>query len=99
MANVRLRPGPWKIVHDGTGSDNPEIQIDYEKFQVVNGSTVEFEVTQMGLYDDGDNMTSYRNPVTTFTPTSNVGGVVDYSMLYHGMSSEEYEKKKVAGEL
>ena len=28
----------------------------------------------MGLYDDGDNMISLRNPVTTFVPTTNVGG-------------------------
>lgn len=76
MANVRLRPGPWKLIHDGTGSANPTIQIDYEKFQVANGSTVEFEVSHMGLFDDGDNMTAFRNPVATVVSTTNVGGTV-----------------------
>ena len=76
MATVRLRPGPWKIIHDGTGALHPEIQIDYEKFNVANGTTVEFEVKQMCLYDDGDNMTSYRNPVSTVTSTTSTGGTI-----------------------
>mgnify|MGYP001192540012 CR=1 FL=1 len=89
MAIVRLRPGPWKIIHDGTGSANPTIQIDYEKFQVANGTTVEFEVQQMGLYDDVDNMTSFRNPVSTFTPTSNVGSTFpSYASAMERMEKE-----------
>lgn len=96
MAQQRLRPGPWKIIENNTA--DREIQIDYEKFEVPRNTTVEFEVTQMGLYDD-TSLTAYRNPVSTVTSTTNVGGPVDYSMIYHGMSSSDYEKKKVAGDL
>jgi hypothetical protein len=74
MATIRLRPGPWKVVHDGTGLLNPEIQIDYEKFDVANGSTVEFEVTKMGIFDSADNMLAFRNPVKTVVSTSSTGG-------------------------
>jgi len=38
--------------------------------------TVEFEVQQMGIYDDGDNMTSYRNPVSTVVSTTSTGGTL-----------------------
>ena len=52
------------------------IDVDYEKFNVANGSTVEFEVQQMGIYDDGDNITSYRNPVSTVVSTTSTGGTL-----------------------
>ncbi|AXH78271.1 MAG: hypothetical protein [Circular genetic element sp.] len=74
MAQVRLRPGPWKLVDDGTGALTREIQIDYEKFEVPNGGTVEFEIGQMGIYDD-TYLTAYRNPVSTVVSVGNVGGV------------------------
>jgi hypothetical protein len=73
MAQQRLRPGPWKIIN-GAGSVQ-EIQIDYEKFDVSPNATVEFEVGDVGLYDD-TNLTAFRNPVQTFTQTTNVGGTV-----------------------
>lgn len=73
MATQRLRPGPWKLVN-GAGTVQ-EIQIDYEKFDVAGNSTVEFEVGDIGLYDD-TNLTAFRNPVQTFTQTTNVGGTV-----------------------
>lgn len=73
MAQQRLRPGPWKLVEDNTA--NREIQIDYEKFTVAKNTTVEFEVSIMGLYDD-TSLTAYRNPVSTVTAVSNVGSSV-----------------------
>ena len=73
MAQIRLRPGPWKLVDDGTGSADREIQIDYEKFTVVNNGTVEFEVQKMGLFDD-EFLTAYRNPVATVVSVGNTGG-------------------------
>jgi len=82
MATARLRPGPWKLVDDGTGSLTREIQIDYEKFDVPNGATVEFEVAQMGVYDD-TYLTAYRNPVSTVVSVGNTGGTftTDPSMM------------------
>lgn len=71
MAQQRLRPGPWKIVNSDS-SNAKEIQIDYDIFDVPPSGTVEFEVSQMGLYDD-TNLTAYRNPVQTVVSTSNVG--------------------------
>ena len=72
MAQQRLRPGPWRLVDDGTGALTREIQIDYEKFDVANGGTVEFEIQQMGLYDD-QYLTAYRNPVSTVQSTTSTG--------------------------
>ena len=77
MAQQRLRPGPWKLVN-GSGSVE-EIQIDYEKFDVAPNATVEFEIGSIGLYDD-TNLTPYRNPVQTFTQTTNVGSSVGVEM-------------------
>lgn len=71
MAQQRLRPGPWKLTETGTA--DRVIQIDYEKFDLPQSATVEFEVKQMALFDD-TSIKFYRNPVTTFTPTGNVGG-------------------------
>ena len=71
MAQQRLRPGPWKLVNNG--GTVQEIQIDYEHFDVAANSTVEFEVGDVGLYDD-TNLTAFRNPVQTFTQTTNTGG-------------------------
>ena len=85
MAQQRLRPGPWRLVEGGTASR--VIQIDYEKFDIPQSATVEFEVKKMGLYDD-TSLTAYRNPVTTFTPTSNVGS----GQLY----DPSYEKEKMS---
>ena len=73
MAQQRLRPGPWKLVEDDTA--DREIQIDYEKFTVVRNTTVDFEVLQMGLYDDAS-LKAYRNPVSTVTAVSNVGSKI-----------------------
>lgn len=90
MAQQRLRPGPWKLVDDGTGSADREIQIDYEKFTVVNNGFVEFEVLKMGLFDD-EFLTAYRNPVTTVVSVSNTGssgGSVE------PMSSPYFKKRK-----
>lgn len=70
MAIQRLRPGPWKIIN-GAGTAQ-EIQIDYEKFDVSPNGTVEFEIGIVGQYDD-TNLTAFRNPVQTFTQTTNVG--------------------------
>ena len=72
MATVRLRPGPWKLVDDGTGDLTREVQIDYEKFDLPNGGTVEFEIQQMGLFDD-QYITAYRNPVSTVQSTTSTG--------------------------
>tara|TARA_X000001036_G_scaffold423788_1_gene448137 strand:- start:2099 stop:2359 length:261 start_codon:yes stop_codon:yes gene_type:complete len=69
MAQQRLRPGPWKLV---AGGSDQTCQIDYETFDIPASTTVEFEVQHMGLYDDTD-LTAYRNPVTTFVQTGNVG--------------------------
>lgn len=74
MATQRLRPGPWKLVDSGAGSVTQTIQIDYEKFEIADGGTVEFEVQQMGLYDD-TTITAFRNPVNTVVSVGNVGGV------------------------
>lgn len=73
MAQQRLRPGPWKLVSSSGATQ--EIQIDYEKFDVAANATVEFEVGNVGLYDD-TNLTAFRNPVQTFTQTNNVGSSV-----------------------
>lgn len=73
MAQQRLRPGPWKLVN--SGGTVQEIQIDYEHFDVAGNATVEFEVGDIGLYDD-TNLTAFRNPVQTFTQTTNVGGSI-----------------------
>lgn len=73
MATQRLRPGPWKIINGG--GTVQELQIDYEKFDVAPNGTVEFEVGIVGQYDD-TNLTAFRNPVQTFTQTSNVGASV-----------------------
>ena len=73
MALQRLRPGPWKLVN--SGGTVQEIQIDYENFDVAGNSTVEFEVGDIGLYDD-TNLTAFRNPVQTFTQTTNVGASI-----------------------
>ena len=71
MAQQRLRPGPWKLVSSsGTAQ---EIQIDFEKFDISPNATVEFEVGNVGLYDD-TSLTAFRNPVQTFTQTTNTGG-------------------------
>tara|TARA_X000000368_G_C22438725_1_gene453717 strand:+ start:114 stop:374 length:261 start_codon:yes stop_codon:yes gene_type:complete len=70
MAQQRLRPGPWKLVN--SSGTTQEIQIDYEKFDVAGNATVEFEVGDIGLYDD-TNLSPFRNPVQTFTQTTNVG--------------------------
>ena len=72
MAQVRLRPGPWQLIDDGTGDLTRTIQIDYEKFEVPNGGTVEFEIAQMGLFDD-TYLTAYRNPVATIQNTTSTG--------------------------
>lgn len=80
MAQQRLRPGPWQIVDDGTGSDTRVIQIDYEKFDVPNGGTVDFEVTHMGLYDD-TYMTAYRNPVSTVQSTTSTSNILQAPIL------------------
>lgn len=69
MAQQRLRPGPWKLV---AGGSDQTCQIDYETFDIPANGTVEFEVQHMGLFDDTA-LTAYRNPVTTFTQTGNVG--------------------------
>jgi len=74
MAQQRLRPGPWKLVDDGTGALNREIQIDYEKFDVPNGGTAEFEIMKMGLYDD-TYLTAFRNPVSTIQSTTSTGEI------------------------
>jgi hypothetical protein len=86
MAIQRLRPGPWQIVDDGTGSANRIIEIDYEKFDVPNGGTVEFDVKIMGSYKD-DYMTAFRNPVKPQVQVSNTGGSVP-------MSSPYFKKRK-----
>jgi hypothetical protein len=77
MATQRLRPGPWKLVYSVTSAPIT-IQIDYEKFEMppaVSGTRneVEFEVQQMGLYDDA-NIIAYRNPVKTVVSVGNTGG-------------------------
>ena len=51
MAQQRLRPGPWKLTETGTA--DRVIQIDYEKFDLPQSDTVEFEVKQMGSHPDG----------------------------------------------
>jgi hypothetical protein len=77
MAQQRLRPGSWKLIYASTSAPIT-IQIDYEKFEIppaVSGTRneVEFDVEQMGLYDDA-NIIAYRNPVKPLTITKNVGG-------------------------
>jgi hypothetical protein len=72
MAQQRLRPGSWKLVDSGAGSVTQTIQIDYEKFDLADGGTVEFEVAQMGLYDD-TTITAFRNPVATVQSTTSTG--------------------------
>jgi len=72
MAQQRLRPGSWKLVDSGAGSVTQTIQIDYEKFDLADGGTVEFEVAQMGLYDDAT-ITAFRNPVATVQSTTSTG--------------------------
>jgi hypothetical protein len=70
MAQQRLRPGSWKLISSGTATE--DIQIDYEKFQVPPGTTVEFEVQHMALYSDVK-LIAYRNPVTTVQSTTSTG--------------------------
>jgi hypothetical protein len=72
MATQRLRPGPWRLVDSGAGSVTQTIQIDYEKFDIADGGTVEFEVRHMGLYDD-TTITAFRNPVSTVESTTSTG--------------------------
>ena len=72
MATQRLRPGSWKLVDSGAGSVTQTIQIDYEKFDIADGGTVEFEVAKMGLYDD-TTITAFRNPVSTVQSTTSTG--------------------------
>jgi len=69
MAQQRLRPGPWKLVDSGAGSVTQTIQIDYEKFDIADGGTVEFEIQHMGLYDD-TTISAFRNPVSTVQSTT-----------------------------
>jgi len=87
MAQQRLRPGSWKLVDSGAGSVTQIIQIDYEKFDIADGGTVEFEVAQMGLYDD-TTITAFRNPVATVQSTTSTGGSAK------PMASSYYKKGK-----
>ena len=70
MANIRMRPGPWKAVNVNAGTQ--ELEIDYEKFEVPGNGTTEFFVTQMGLAND-TYFKVYRNPVSTVQPSSSLG--------------------------
>jgi hypothetical protein len=72
MAQQRLRPGSWKLVDSGAGTATQTIQIDYEKFDLADGGTAEFEVAKMGLYDD-TTITAFRNPVATVQSTTSTG--------------------------
>lgn len=83
MAQQRLRPGSWKLVDSGTGSLTQTIQIDYEKFDIADGGTVEFEVSQMGLYDD-TTITAFRNPVSTVQSTTSTGKPMSSPYLNKG---------------
>lgn len=80
MAQARLRPGPWKLVDSGAGSTTQTFQIDYEKFEIADGGTVEFEVSRMGLYDD-TTITAFRNPVSTVQSTTSTGRPVSSAKL------------------
>lgn len=71
MAQRRLRPGTWTLVNSAGAAQ--KFQIDYQPFSVQGSSSITFEVTDMGLYDD-TSLTEYRVAPSPQTIVSNVGG-------------------------
>lgn len=70
MAQQRLRPGTWTLVNSAGAAQ--KFQIDYQPFSVQGSSSITFEVTKMGLYDD-TSLTEYRVAPSPQTLVSNVG--------------------------
>tara|TARA_B110000014_G_C19714043_1_gene373414 strand:+ start:235 stop:468 length:234 start_codon:yes stop_codon:yes gene_type:complete len=71
MAEKRLRPGTYKATEDNTSND--KIQIDWNWFDIPRNSSIEFDVKNIAIYDDG-HVTVFRIPPSPQTLVSNVGG-------------------------